>query len=169
MIPAFRGHLGNLGPDFSSIYFAFKHSCPFTPAQILTRLQAVKSNNTTQVVFMSTAAVEKYLASLKGSECSYPFGPEVMVFKVMGKMFALLAEHENVPRVTLKCVPEDGAMLVSQFESVIPGYHMSKKHWITISLTGELPLEMLYGLVNDSYKLVVNKLTKIDKLHLETL
>ncbi len=118
---------------------------------------------------MSITAVEKYLASLKGAESSYPFGPEAMVFKVMGKMFALLAEHENVPRVTLKCIPEDGAMLVSQFESVIPGYHMSKKHWITISLTGELPLEMLCDLVDDSYSLVVNKLTKKDKSHLETL
>ena len=118
---------------------------------------------------MNSTAVEKYLASLKGAESSYPFGPDALVFKVMGKMFALLAEHEGVPKVTFKCIPEDGAMLVSQFESVIPGYYMSKKHWITISLTGELPLEMLYDLADDSYRLVVNKLTKKDKLLLQAL
>lgn len=56
---------------------------------------------------------------------------------------------------------------MSQFESVIPGYYMNKKHWITISLTDELPDEMLTDLADDSYKMVVNKLTKVDKIKLE--
>lgn len=111
--------------------------------------------------------LEKYLSKLKGSEGSYPFNPEALVFKVMGKMFALVSQKEKIPRVTLKCAPADGEVLVSQYASVIPGYYMNKKHWITISLTGELPEEMLLDLANGSYELVVSKLTKADKHKLE--
>lgn len=118
---------------------------------------------------MEKESVEKYLASFKGSEGSYPFGPEALVYKVMGKMFALVSQHEEIPRVTFKCIPEDGALLVGQYESVIPGYHMNKKHWITISLTGELPEEMLIDLANNSYNLVVSKLTKKDKENLNNI
>lgn len=107
-----------------------------------------------------------HISKLKGSEGSHPFGPEALVFKVMGKMFALVSEDETVPRVTLKCAPADGEILVSQFESVIPGYYMNKKHWITISLTGELSDEMLGDLVDDSYGLVVGKLTRAQKIEL---
>lgn len=112
---------------------------------------------------MNKESVEKYLSSFKGSESSYPFGPEALVYKVMGKMFALVSQGEETPRVTLKCVPEDGSLLVGQFESIVPGYYMNKKHWITISLTGELPEEMLTDLADESYRLVVSKLTKKDK------
>jgi len=112
---------------------------------------------------MNKEKIEKYLADLTGSEGSYPFGPEALVFKVMGKMFALVSQEEKVARVTLKCAPVDGALLVGQFESVVPGYHMNKKHWITIALTGELPEEMLIDLAQNSYELVVSKLTKADK------
>ena len=116
---------------------------------------------------MKKDKVEKYLLKLKGSEGSYPFGPEALVFKVMGKMFALVSQKEEIPRVTLKCAPADGEVLVSQYESVVPGYYMNKKHWITISLTGELSGEMLTELANGSYALVVSKLTKADKNKLE--
>ena len=107
--------------------------------------------------------LEKYLSELKCSEGSYPFGPDALVFKVIGKMFALVSQNEEVPRVTLKCAPADGEILASQYKSVTPGYYMNKKHWITISLTGELPDAMLTDLVNGSYLLVVSKLTKADK------
>lgn len=116
---------------------------------------------------MKKDKLEKYLPKLKGSEGSYPFGPDVMVFKVMGKMFALVSKKNKTPRVTLKCTPADAEVLVNQFELVIPGYYMNKKHWITISLTDELPDEMLTDLADDSYKMVVNKLTKVDKIKLE--
>lgn len=109
---------------------------------------------------MKKEIIEKYLAAFAGSENSYPFGPEALVFKVMGKMFALVSQAEEIPRVTIKCFPEDGALLVSQFQSVEPGYYMNKKHWVTVSLNGELPEEMLKDLLNNSYELVVSKLTK---------
>lgn len=118
---------------------------------------------------MNKNKIEEYLSNFQGSENSYPFGPEALVFKVMGKMFALLSQGEEVPRVTLKCNPEDGTILVGQYESVVPGYYMNKKHWITISLTGELPTEMISELAKESYKLVVSKLTKKDKTTLNGL
>ena len=112
---------------------------------------------------------EKYLQTLKASKGSYPFGPEALVFKVMNKMFALVSKQEAVPRLTLKCDPVDAEVLTSQFKSVVPGYHMNKKHWITISLTGELDEEMLKELIDDSYELVVSKLSKADKNKLSQL
>ena len=118
---------------------------------------------------MNVNKIENYLSKLKGSEGSYPFGPEVLVFKIVGKMFALVSQLEEVPRLTLKCGPVDAEILTSQFESVVPGYHMNKRHWITISLTGELSEEMLVDLIDDSYELVVSKLRKVDKNKLSQL
>ena len=116
---------------------------------------------------MNKKNLEEYLGKLKGAEGSLPFGPEALVFKVMRKMFALVSQNEDIPRVTLKCLPADGEILVSQYDSVVPGYYMNKKHWITITLSGELPEEMVIDLVNGSYELVVSKLTKADKKKLE--
>ncbi len=116
---------------------------------------------------MKKNKLEKYLSKLKGSEGSFPFGSEALVFKVMGKMFALVSQKEDVTRVTLKCSPADAEVLVSQHESVVPGYYMNKKHWITISLNGELPTKMIADLANQSYELVVKKLTKSDRNKLE--
>ena len=113
--------------------------------------------------------IESYLAHFKGAEGSYPFGPEALVYKVMGKMFALVSQAEEVPRVTLKCSPEDGAMLIGQYPAVTPGYYMNKKHWITISIDGELPEALLYQLADESYHLVVSKLLKKDKAALESI
>lgn len=118
---------------------------------------------------MERQAIEAYLDGLKGSESSYPFGPEALVYKVMGKMFALVSQEDTPERVTFKCHPEDAALLVGQYQSVVPGYHMNKKHWITISLTGELSSDMLATLADDSYDLIVSKLTKKDKARLATL
>lgn len=133
------------------------------------RARADKQKTLTITSLMNTNQIEKMLSNFKGSESSYPFGPEALVYKVMGKMFALVSQGEEIPRVTLKCLPEDGAMLVSQFESVVPGYYMNKKHWVTISLTGELPEQMLVSLITDSYNLIVDKLTKKDQNTLSSL
>ena len=116
---------------------------------------------------MEKDKLEKLLSEMKGSKGSYPFGPEALVFKVMGKMFALVSQKEEIPRVTLKCKPADCEALVDEFKSIVPGYYMNKRHWITISLTGELPGKMITELALDSYKLVVSKLTKVEKSELE--
>ena len=112
---------------------------------------------------MDKNEVEKFLSEMKGGESSYPFGPEALVYKVMGKMYALVSQQEEVPRVTLKVNPPDGEVLVDQYESITPGYYMNKKHWITISLSGEVPKEIIQDLSEKSYELVVAKLTKKDK------
>ncbi|MEL0584947.1 MAG: MmcQ/YjbR family DNA-binding protein [Candidatus Thiodiazotropha sp. (ex. Lucinoma kazani)] len=112
---------------------------------------------------MKKLELEEHLSKLKASESGYPFGPDALVFKVMNKMFALVSQKDNPARVTLKCRPADAETLVAQYESIIPGYYMNKKHWITISLTEDLPDQMLIDLTNGSYKLVVSKLTKREK------
>jgi predicted DNA-binding protein (MmcQ/YjbR family) len=119
--------------------------------------------NTTRDCAMDKDKLETYLGGFKGSEKSFPFGPEALVFKVMGKMFALVSQGEEIPRVTLKCDPLDAAQYVDQFASVVPGYYMNKKHWVTISLTGELPEEMLTDLARGSYELVAKALSKADQ------
>ena len=108
---------------------------------------------------MERAKLEQLLSGFRGAEASYPFGPEALVYKVRGKMFALLSQDDN-PSVTLKCSPEDGELLVGQFEAVRPGYHMSKRHWLTVSLKGDLPDAALKGLAEDSYGLVVKGLSR---------
>ena len=99
---------------------------------------------------MKRAVLEQYLDGLTGATRTYPFGPDPLVFKVMNKMFAYVSEDEGVPLVTVKCVPLDGEILIEQFESITPGYHMNKRHWITISLTDEIPDDMLIDLANTS-------------------
>ncbi len=115
---------------------------------------------------MEKRRLERYLAGFGGVDSGYPFGPEALVFKVMGKMFALVAQKEEPPRVTLKCPPADAGLLVAQYESVVPGYYMNKRHWITISLNGELPDDMLMELADQSYELVISKLTRAEKSRL---
>jgi len=111
---------------------------------------------------LNKKALEDYLSGLKGAEGGYPFGPDVKVYKVMGKMFALVSQNEKVPRVTLKCDPVDGEVLAGQFDSIVPGYHMNKRHWITVTPGRELPQGMVLDLVESSYKLVVGKMAKSD-------
>lgn len=115
---------------------------------------------------MERAELERVLSSFRGAEASCPFGPEALVYKVRGKMFALLSQDDN-PSVTLKCSPEDGELLVGQFEAIKPGYHMNKRHWLTVSLSGDLPDAMLRGLAGDSYALVVKGLGKAVRAELE--
>ncbi len=118
---------------------------------------------------MNKDNIEQILATFKGTKQSFPFGPDVLVFKVMHKLFALVSQNANSPQITLKCNPADAIVLTSQFEAVVPGYHMNKKHWITITLNGDCPESMINDLANGSYQLVVSNLIGTDKLTLEKL
>lgn len=104
---------------------------------------------------MEQQVLEAHLSKFKGAEGCYPFGPEVLVFKVKGKMFALVAEHQGELKVTYKCAPADGEMLVGLFAGIIPGYHMNKRHWITVSLNSDVNDAMLCDLADKSYQLVL--------------
>jgi predicted DNA-binding protein (MmcQ/YjbR family) len=89
-----------------------------------------------------------------------PFGPDVLVYKVMGKMFATLGFEDEVGRMNLKCDPERALELRDEYEAIIPGYHMNKKHWNTLVLDGSLDGKLVMRLIEDSYDLVVGGLPK---------
>ncbi len=102
-----------------------------------------------------------------GATEEYPFGPEAMVFKVMAKMFALVARTETPLRITLKCDPDLAVGLREVFKAVHPGYHMNKKHWNTVTLDGTVPDDEILRMINDSYDLVVKGLKKADREKLQ--
>ena len=100
--------------------------------------------------------VEGFISKLKGSKLDFPFGENVAVYKVKDKMFALIPESKEPISLSLKCAPELAVLLQEKYESVMPGYHLNKKHWITIVLTGQLPLEEIKDLIILSYNLVTD-------------
>ena len=118
---------------------------------------------------MEDAKLAHYLGNLKGAETSYPFGPEVLVYKIKGKMFALITENDKGCRVNLKAQPSDVEVLVDEFVAITPGYHMNKRHWITVQLGGDVPASMVEDLADKSYQLIVSKLTKKLQLELKLL
>lgn len=101
-----------------------------------------------------------YCGSKQAVTEGFPFGEGVLVFKVAGKMFALIAIDEIPIRINLKCDPEKAIELREQYASVIPGYHMNKKLWNTVICDGEVPDRELFQWVDDSYDLIVASLTK---------
>ena len=84
----------------------------------------------------------------------YPFGEDVAVYKVKDKMFALIAEKKVPVRLSLKCDPLLAETLRRKYESVLPGYHLNKKHWNTIILSGQLNDQEVKDLILHSYNLV---------------
>jgi len=103
---------------------------------------------------MDHKTVEDYLLSMPNTRLDYPFGKEAAVYKVGDKMFALIAEGSDPVRISLKCDPQLAEVLREKYESVMPGYHLNKKHWNTIVLSGQLPWEEIQGLIRHSYQLV---------------
>ena len=96
-----------------------------------------------------------------GASEEFPFGDEVSVFKVGGKMFALCSLDAGPPlQLSVKCDPELAAQLRSAYPAIRPGYHLNKRHWNTITLDGSLPDELVTDLLGDSYDLVVASLPR---------
>jgi predicted DNA-binding protein (MmcQ/YjbR family) len=112
---------------------------------------------------MNLIEIEKILLKKQASYIDYPFGDEVMVLKIANKMFALVSQSDNPLRVNLKCDPDDAIAYREIYEGVVPGYHMNKKHWNTVILDDTIPKEVLIEMIDDSYNLVFNKLTKKEK------
>ena len=106
--------------------------------------------------------LEEYVLSKPGAKLDYPFGAEVAVYKVMDKMFALIPE-EKALQISLKCDPQLAEHLRQKYDEVQPGYHLNKKHWNTIVVTGQLSVSELHDLINLSYDLVVDSLPKKDQ------
>lgn len=84
-----------------------------------------------------------------------PFGPDVLVYKVGGKAFALTVPDQFPSRMNLKCDPERAIALREEYEAIVPGYHMNKRHWNTLMLDGSLPSKLVRELIDHSYDLVV--------------
>ena len=112
---------------------------------------------------MELNELDRYLLEKPGTDRGTPFGPEVWVYKVLGKMFALTSWENNPLSVNLKCDPDLAQNLRATYEAVTPGYHMNKEHWNTIIQDGTVPEDEFMKMIDHSYDLVVKKLKKSDR------
>jgi predicted DNA-binding protein (MmcQ/YjbR family) len=109
---------------------------------------------------MTLDTFHAHCLALPGAEETLPFGPNVIVYKVAGKMFALTDPEEVPAKAGLKCDPERALDLRDRYEDIVPGYHMNKKHWNTVTLDQGLPSNLIIELIAHSYQLVVASLPK---------
>jgi predicted DNA-binding protein (MmcQ/YjbR family) len=107
--------------------------------------------------------LREYCCNKKGVSEDFPFDLETLVFKVGSKMFALTNIKSEDKRINLKCDPILAEQLRARFESVIPGYHMNKKHWNTVYLDGDVPEDDIKVMIDHSYELVFKGLKKKEK------
>jgi len=98
--------------------------------------------------------VEQYILSLPNARLEYPFGEGVAVYKAGDKMFAIIKEGSSPLQISLKCDPQLASTLRERYESVMPGYHLNKKHWNTILMSGQLTWEEIQDLIRHSYLLI---------------
>lgn len=117
---------------------------------------------------MNIETFREYCLSKKGGTEEFPFDETTLVFKVMGKMFAL-TDLEGEFSINLKCDPEKAIDLREKYTAVKPGYHMNKQHWNTVTDDGSVTDDLLYNWIDDSYELVIEKLPKSKKIELLNL
>ncbi len=110
-----------------------------------------------------TNTAEAAAMHLMGAECSQPFGPGVDVYKAFEKIFLLCSQHQGQQIVTFKCAPANSITLRDIRPSIKPGYHMNKKHWISIYPGDEIHAELVKNLVEDSYDLILKTIPKKKK------
>ena len=122
---------------------------------------------------MNIELLRDYCISKPAVTEEFPFDQDTLVFKVLGKMFALSSLkkwEEGLGAVNLKCDPERSLELRETYESIVPGFHMSKKHWNTLELfKNELSIEFVQELIDHSYDLVVKGITKKQQAELKNL
>lgn len=110
-----------------------------------------------------------YCNAKKGVEESFPFDEHTLVLKVMGKIFSITGLNSDEFKINLKCDPDRALELRERHHQIIPGYHMNKKHWNTVSCEDGLPNSLIKELIDHSYDLVVSGLKKSDRAILEKL
>lgn len=103
---------------------------------------------------MTHKQVEEYVLSMPNARLDYPFGEGVAVYKVNDKMFALINEGSTPVKISLKCDPLLAKVLRERYETVMEGYHLNKKHWNTMLLTGQMTWDEVQDLIRHSYLLV---------------
>ncbi|MET7364621.1 MmcQ/YjbR family DNA-binding protein [Streptomyces sp. NPDC005566] len=115
---------------------------------------------------MTPQELRAFCLEFNASAEEFPFGPETSVFKVLGKVFALSALDARPLTVNLKCDPDDAVRLREKHTAIVPGWHMNKRHWNTVTVSG-LPGRTVRELIEDSYDLVVAGLPKAERLKLD--
>ncbi len=115
---------------------------------------------------MNIEIFRDYCLNKKAVTESFPFDKETLVFKVGSKMFALSSLEGSSFSVNLKCDPERAIQLREQYDTITPGFHMSKKHWNTVVMDGRLSNEFIIDLIDHSYNLVVKGMTKKQRVEL---
>lgn len=103
---------------------------------------------------MNIDEIRDFALSFQGVTEDMPFGPDTLVFRINGKIFLLLSLDAEPIQFNVKCNPEIAIDLREQYPSVIPGYHMNKKHWNTVFVDGSIKKELLLDFIRDSYDLV---------------
>src|SRR6185295_8794945 len=106
---------------------------------------------------MNIEDLRSYALSLPAVEETFPFGDDVIVFKINNKIFLLLPLSAESLRFNVKCNPDDAIELREQYNSIQPGYHMNKKHWNTVFVDGTLSNKQIKKFIQDSYNLVSKK------------
>ena len=104
---------------------------------------------------MNFDIIREYVLNKKHVTESQPFGDDVLVYKVVDKMFMSM-NFEIPPEINLKCDPETAIELRERYESVLPGYHMNKTHWNTVIINDTIPPKEIFKMIDDSYNLIVN-------------
>lgn len=112
---------------------------------------------------MNIETLQEYCLSKKAVEETLPFGPDVLVYKVAGKVFLLCPLDSEQFQFNVKCDPDLAIELRDQYTSVLPGYHMNKKHWNTIIGDGSVPDKILKQWIDHSYQLVFDSLSRKEK------
>ncbi|NGO45322.1 MmcQ/YjbR family DNA-binding protein [Streptomyces ureilyticus] len=117
---------------------------------------------------MTPQELRAFCLSFNAAVEDFPFSPEISVFKVLGKLFALTHLDSRPLTVNLKCDPEDAVRLRDEYPGlIIPGWHMNKRHWNTVTVDGELQDRLVRELIEDSYDLVVAGLPRAERLRLD--
>jgi predicted DNA-binding protein (MmcQ/YjbR family) len=116
---------------------------------------------------LGLADLHRRLGDKPSAEASSPFGPGVSVYKVAGKMFAIVSDDAEDVRFTLKCDPVLAEVMRGEYAAITPGYHTDKRHWITIRQDAALPDAEIERLIDHAYELVRAKLTRAARAALE--
>ncbi len=119
---------------------------------------AIASSGPVTMAGVNGARLRALCLALPGTREEFPFRPDLSVFKVGGKVFALCALADEPLRVSVKCDPDLGAELRATYPAIVPGYHLNKRHWLTVTNDGSLPDGLVSDLVAGSYELVASKL-----------
>jgi predicted DNA-binding protein (MmcQ/YjbR family) len=131
----------------------------------MVRQSSVNSDRGMGVV--NASIIRDFCLSRKGGYEDFPFGDDVRVFKVMGKVFALMPLNSPL-RISLKCDPMRAQLLRDTYAAVTPGYHLNKNHWNTVEINGTIPADEIFDMIEHSYHLVVRGLSRTERERLRT-